>query len=104
MKRFCSKYLTVAAAALLGLAISCGKPEGTGGGGGAVSGQNAIVVGEYASLTGKEAAFGQSSHKGTLLAVEDLNKAGGILGKQVDLKTEDTQSKPGESSTVVKKL
>ncbi|MCX6945065.1 MAG: hypothetical protein NT173_09945, partial [Opitutales bacterium] len=34
-----------------------------------------IKVGEFASLTGKEAAFGQSSHKGTLLAIEELNAA-----------------------------
>ena len=31
--------------------------------------QEAIKIGEYASLTGKEAAFGQSSHKGTVLAL-----------------------------------
>ena len=38
--------------------------------------QETIRVGEVASLTGKEAAFGQSSHKGTLLAIEELNAAG----------------------------
>ena len=32
-----------------------------------------IKVGEFASLTGKEATFGQSSHKGTLLAIEEIN-------------------------------
>jgi branched-chain amino acid transport system substrate-binding protein len=63
-----------------------------------------LPIGEYASLTGKEAAFGQSSHKGTLLAVEELNAAGGVLGRQLELITEDNQSKPGESATVVKKL
>ena len=36
-----------------------------------------IKVGEFASLTGSEATFGQSSHKGTQLAVDDLNAAGG---------------------------
>jgi len=66
--------------------------------------QETIKVGEYASLTGKEAAFGQSSHKGTLLAVEDLNAAGGVLGRKIELLTEDNQSKQGESATIVKKL
>jgi branched-chain amino acid transport system substrate-binding protein len=42
-----------------------------------------IVVGEFASLTGTEATFGKSSHEGTLLAIEELNKAGGILGEAV---------------------
>ncbi|MGZ8901104.1 MAG: ABC transporter substrate-binding protein [Limisphaerales bacterium] len=63
-----------------------------------------IKVGEYASLTGNEAAFGRSSHRGTELAIEELNKAGGVLGKQLKLFTEDTQSKDGEPSTVVSKL
>ena len=63
-----------------------------------------INIGEYASLTGNEAAFGRSSHRGTELAIEELNKAGGALGKQFKLITEDTQSKEGESSTVVSKL
>ncbi len=63
-----------------------------------------IKIGEYASLTGKEAAFGQSSHKGTLLAIEEINAAGGVLGQRLELLTEDDQSKPGEASTSVRKL
>jgi len=63
-----------------------------------------IRVGEFASLTGKEAAFGQSSHKGTLLAVEELNAAGGVLGRPIELITEDDQSKQGEAATIAKKL
>ncbi len=38
-----------------------------------------IKVGEFASLTGKEATFGISSHEGTQLAVEDINAKGGLL-------------------------
>ncbi|MBM3854806.1 MAG: ABC transporter substrate-binding protein, partial [Verrucomicrobia bacterium] len=63
-----------------------------------------IRIGEFASLTGKEAAFGQSSHKGTLLACEEVNAAGGVLGRPIELITEDNQSKAGESATIVKKL
>jgi branched-chain amino acid transport system substrate-binding protein len=63
-----------------------------------------IKVGEFASLTGKEAAFGQSSHKGTLLAIEEINAAGGVLGKQLELIYEDNRSTPGESATIAKKL
>jgi branched-chain amino acid transport system substrate-binding protein len=72
--------------------------------GGSAADGEFIKVGEYASLSGNEAAFGRSSHRGTELAIEELNKAGGILGKQLKLFTEDTQSKEGESSTVVSKL
>ena len=66
--------------------------------------QDTIKIGEYASLSGKEASLGQSSHQGTLLAIERVNAAGGILGKQLELIVEDTQSKAGESGTAVRKL
>jgi branched-chain amino acid transport system substrate-binding protein len=66
--------------------------------------QETIKIGEYASLTGKEAAFGQSSHKGTVLAIEELNAAGGVLGRKIELVTDDDQTKQGESATIAKKL
>jgi branched-chain amino acid transport system substrate-binding protein len=90
--------LTFLAAALV---VGCNKQDGgagTGGSGGV------IKIGEYASLTGKEATFGISSHEGTLMAIEEINAAGGVLGKKLELLTEDTQSKPGEPATVVNKL
>ena len=63
-----------------------------------------IKIGEYASLTGKEAGFGQTSHQGVVLAVEEINAAGGVLGRPRQLVYEDNQTKSGESATVVKKL
>jgi branched-chain amino acid transport system substrate-binding protein len=69
-----------------------------------LSGADTIKVGEYASLTGKEAGFGQTSHHGVTLAIEEINAAGGVLGKQIELAYEDNQTKPGESATAVKKL
>jgi branched-chain amino acid transport system substrate-binding protein len=85
---------SLATASLLVLATSgCKKPAG-----------DTIKIGEFASLTGKEATFGISSHEGTLMAIEEINAAGGVLGKQLELLTEDTQSKSGEPATVVNKL
>ncbi len=68
------------------------------------TGGDTILVGEFASLTGKEATFGISSHEGTMLAIEEINAAGGVLGKKLELKTEDDQSKAGEPANVVNKL
>ncbi len=70
----------------------------------ALTAQETIKIGEFACLTGKDATFGQSQHKGILLALEELNVAGGVLGKKIELISEDNQSKPGESATVAKKL
>src|SRR4051812_19123702 len=63
-----------------------------------------IKVGEYGSLTGKEATFGQSAHKGFVMAFEEINRDGGVLGKQLELISEDNQTKPGESGTIARKL
>jgi len=66
--------------------------------------QGTIKIGEFASLTGKEATYGQAAHKGTLLAIEETNAAGGVLGRKLELLVEDDQSKPGEAATIAKKL
>src|SRR5215218_2567067 len=66
--------------------------------------EDTIKIGEFASLTGKEATYGQAAHRGTLLAIEETNAAGGVLGKKIELVFEDDQSKAGESATIAKKL
>ena len=66
----------------LALLAGCNKP-GAGG--------DTIKVGEYASLKGSEASFGDSSHKGTQLAVDEVNAAGGVLGKKIELLVEDNR-------------
>lgn len=93
MHIYSRSFFILGAAALL-LGGGCNK----GGDG------NSILVGEFASLTGKEATFGNSSHEGTALAIKELNASGGLLGKKVELKTEDDQSKAGEPANVVNKL
>jgi len=81
-----------------------GCSQSTAPSGGASAEAATIKVGEFASLTGKEAAFGQSSHKGTLLAIDELNAAGGLLGRKIEFVYEDDRSTPGESATIAKKL
>ncbi len=63
-----------------------------------------IRIGEVDPLTGGVAQFGIGCHQGYLLAFEQINAEGGILGQKVELVTEDDQSKPGQSATVVRKL
>jgi branched-chain amino acid transport system substrate-binding protein len=63
-----------------------------------------IVIGEFGSLTGTTATFGQSTHNAVLMATEELNAAGGIGGKKVRIIVEDDQSKPEEAATAVTKL
>jgi branched-chain amino acid transport system substrate-binding protein len=63
-----------------------------------------LKIGEVDPLTGGISQFGIGCHQGITLAFEELNAAGGVLGKKIELVTEDDQSKPGQSATVVRKL
>lgn len=63
-----------------------------------------IRIGEYGSLTGTTATFGISTKNGIDMAVDEINKAGGLLGKKVRIIVEDDQGKPEEAQTVVTKL
>lgn len=65
---------------------------------------NEIRIGQFGSMTGSEATFGQSTDKGIRLAVDTKNAQGGIKGKKIKLITEDNQGKPDEAAAVVKKL
>ncbi len=70
----------------------------------ALAAEDTIKIGQYGAFTGKEAAFGLAARKGVILAVEEVNAAGGVLGKKLELLTEDNQSKQGESATIAKKF
>lgn len=63
-----------------------------------------ILLGEYGSMTGTEASFGQSTHKGIMLAVEELNAKGGVLGKKIRIQSEDDGSQVSQVPSVVRKL
>jgi branched-chain amino acid transport system substrate-binding protein len=77
----------------------CKDPAGSGGSTG-----NTIRIGEYASMTGATATFGQSSHEGIMLAVDEINAAGGVLGKPIEILLEDDRSDQQEAVTAVQNL
>jgi branched-chain amino acid transport system substrate-binding protein len=89
----------VLAGAVVGLAIaSCAKKSEQPGAG------DEILIGEFGSLSGENAAFGRSSHNGVILAIEEVNATGGVLGKKVRILAEDNQSRNEQVTTIVKKL
>jgi branched-chain amino acid transport system substrate-binding protein len=65
---------------------------------------NTLLVGEYGSMTGAAATFGQSTHNGIVLAFEEQNKLGGVKGKKLELLTEDDEGKPETANAVVTRL
>lgn len=63
-----------------------------------------IKVGVFLDLSGQTSSFGQSTRTGIEMAVEEINAAGGIVGRQVTLIVEDDQGRPEQAATVVTKL
>lgn len=63
-----------------------------------------IKVGVVLPLTGKQAKFGEIEKNSFLMALEEINKAGGINGKKIDLIVEDDTSKPDVGRSAVEKL
>ena len=70
------------------------------------SAKDELVIGEYGSLTGNDATFGQSTKMGVEVALDELvaNKGGMIGGLKVRVVVEDDQGKPEEAASVVQKL
>ena len=66
--------------------------------------EETIKVGHYASMTGKEATFGQSTDNGIRLAVAEINAAGGINGKKIEVITYDTKGESKEAGNAVTRL
>ena len=59
--------------------------------GGAVTGDSTgpILVGYYGDLSGRTSSFGQSTKNGVEMAADEINKAGGINGRTVQIIVED---------------
>jgi branched-chain amino acid transport system substrate-binding protein len=60
-----------------------------------------ILVGHFTCLSGDQSTFGKETDEGVKLAMEQLNAAGGVLGRKFKVETQDDQSKPDEAKTVV---
>ncbi len=92
MKRILLSLLIVAS---LLIALAC-QPSGSGG--------DKVRIGVFMSLTGSTANFGISSVNGIKMAADEVNAAGGINGKPVELLVEDDRSDASEAATIVTKF
>ena len=57
-----------------------------------------IVIGHHCDLTGVISSWGVWHDKAAKAAVEVINKGGGIVGRKVELVTEDTESNPAPAA------
>ncbi len=84
MSRLCALLRAILGAAL-GMALAVTLPTAT-------QAADPIKIGMVAPLTGPIADAGRYGVQGARLAVEEVNKAGGVLGRQLELAIEDDQS------------
>lgn len=63
-----------------------------------------IVIGAVLPLTGGASFWGESAQKGIQLAVQDVNKDGGIKGRNIKVIFEDSACDPSKSVSAFKKL
>jgi branched-chain amino acid transport system substrate-binding protein len=90
----------VTVASLFALAATgSGCSKGSGG-----APANEWRVGAYLSLSGAQTQFGVDTREGIELAVDEVNKAGGIKGKPVKVLYEDDKSNPNETTNKVQQL
>jgi branched-chain amino acid transport system substrate-binding protein len=94
--------LAIAAAAVLALAACSNGSNGSSGGGG--SSKSPIVIGAALSLSGDNSADGIAYERGYELWASDVNKAGGLLGRQVKLDILNDNSDPTQVVTDYEKL
>ncbi|MGB9867346.1 MAG: ABC transporter substrate-binding protein [Bacillota bacterium] len=86
------------ACSILGLALVASLVSGC------AQGTSEIRIGHYAPMSGDMAAWGQMEKKAIDLAVEEVNKAGGVLGKPVKVFSYDDKGDKVEAVNVAKKL
>jgi len=63
-----------------------------------------VRIGAVYNLTGSQGSLGRPSLNGSMLAVEQLNARGGVLGRRVELVTVDGRSDPARIAEETRKL
>jgi len=91
MRRFAAGTLL---AALIAAACGGEKPADSQG----------IKIGFFGALTGPTATFAVSGRNGALLAIDEINGAGGVLGRPLSLVAEDDRGEASEAASAVSKL
>ena len=92
------KFLCMMMAVLMVLAMAACGGEPANNGGNDTPDATTVKIGGIGPITGAYANYGLSEKNGAELAVKEINEAGGIAGKQIELSYQDSQ---GESESAV---
>ena len=97
------KKLLLVILALTVFVLSCGNKSTTSGSAGA-SNNDVIKIGVIAPLTGDVAQYGVAVKEGVEMKVAEINAAGGINGKKIELVISDSKGDSQEAVNIFKKM
>ncbi|MGQ7462826.1 ABC transporter substrate-binding protein [Streptococcus suis] len=100
-RKFAVALATFASAALL---AACGNVSTTNSSATGSSVGDTFKIGYNLELSGAVSSYGQTEEKGANLAVKEINAAGGIDGKQIEVVTKDNKSETAEAASVATSL
>lgn len=69
-----------------------------------IAAEKPISIGLLAPITGTQAVMGEDLLTGAKMALEEVNKAGGVLGRPLKLIIEDTETRPAPGMDAARKL
>ncbi len=82
---------------------ACGTTSTSGGGGNSYAGKT-IKLGAILSITGAGGVYGPQSRDGMKLAVDQINKAGGVNGAMIELTVNDDASNKAQSAQLAQTM
>lgn len=95
------RVLLTALAAIVGLSLLTGCDDSAGA---QVHLGDSVKIGVNLELSGRYEALGDQALKGAQLAVTQINDAGGVLGKPIELVVTDNASDPGRAVALATSL
>jgi len=105
MKRQSLLFLAlVCVASLMVLSVSCSGKKADSGQAAGSSAAETIAIGAVFPLSGPVAFYGNESRDGALLAIDQINAAGGLLGKKLTLISEDDEGDGAKALNAFTKL
>jgi len=63
-----------------------------------------LVIGTVLSKSGSLSAYGPDNENGTIMAVDEINKAGGVLGNQIQIFHQDDKTDPATAASAARTL
>lgn len=100
MTRFLSRELSRRHAMLTAGALTLATVAGTM----PAMAEDTIKIGLIASLSGPSAKSGEAITRGMTIAINEINEAGGVLGKQLVLLSRDDENNPGKGLVAAREL